>query len=551
MAVGGLALFMFGLQRASEGLKGLAGGRMRVVMSLLTGRRMLALLSGAGATFLLQSTTAAVIMLVGLTNVGLLTLQQAAGMAVGGLVGSTIIVQVISFDVAQFALFGVALGLLITALSKNRRARLAGSVLTGFGFVFFGIFLIRQGLEPLRNYPQVVSFLGQIGTSPGWFVVGVAMTALFSVVTQSSAATMAVAFGLARAGAIGDVGAMAFIFGAHIATFVTPLLAGLGAPRTGRQLVLFDFAVRLAGLVLFLPFTVYIARGASAIAGPDPARMVAWGHTIFNVANALVALPFLTLGVKLARRLLPVLEAPPAGVIVFIDPKLNDPAPIALDKAAKEICRLGHRVADDLRMVFDAIQNNDLNRLQIVAQSDDVTDAAYEIVTDYLLHLPDIPADSAERDQLRNLLYILKDIEHVGDVVSKDLVHLGSKKESQGREFSIHGSNLMRDYHRRVHENYVSSLSLIGDPNKDKAREMLDNEAKLEVRRRAVYDEHLEQIRRGVKEAQETSSIYTDMLAALQQVTRYAAEIGETVLASRFDTHAATQTSQRRKRKKR
>ncbi|NQT20961.1 MAG: Na/Pi cotransporter family protein [Planctomycetes bacterium] len=527
-AVGGLALFLLGVRQAADGLKGLAGGRLRIVLSIVTSRRLPALFAGTASTFLLQSSTASAVMLAGLCDVGLLSLRQAAGVALGGCLGSTLTVQLIAFDISTFALLGVAAGLALAALAKHRVGRSFAGVLIGFGLIFYGMPLIREGLEPLRNYPALENVLIRLGTNPGYFVLAVLVAALFTVITQSSTATLAVAFGLARDGLITVPGALTFIFGAHLATFVAPLIATSGPARQGKQMVLFVFGARAAGVVVFAPLAVYITRLAQAIAGHDAARAVAWQHTIFNVANVLLVLPFLGIATAAVQKLLPLRERLPEGAIKYIDPKFPDPPSIAIEKARKEIHRMGLRVADNLLEAVAAVEANDADALRKVADADDVTDVAYEIVSDYLAGFGGEP--SAESRAGTDLLHMLKDIEYAGDIISKDIVSLGLKKEAMGRDLSIEGGGLLRDYARKVKQNFVDALGLVLEPEAEPAAAIMKNEADLNARRWTMHEKHLEQVRRGVADAHETSAIYTDMLAALQHVTRCAAEIAETVL---------------------
>jgi len=308
------------------------------------------------------------------------------------------------------------------------------------------------------------------------------------------------------------------------------LLATLGSPRRGKQVVLFDFGVRAAGVLIFAPFAFYVVELAQAIAGPgaDAGRVVAWQHTVFNVGSAAIVLPFFGLMVYAVEKLLPVRERLPEGVIKYIDPKFPDPPSIALEKARKEINRIGLRVAETLWWAVDAVEDNDAAALESVAARDNETDLAYEVVTDYLAGLAcDAPAESEHRT---NLLYMLNSIEYAGDIVSKDIVNLGLKKEALGKNFSIEGGQLLRDQVGRVKDNFADSLGLITAPSPEQALRITEKETELNARRRGIYDQHIEQIRRGVADAHETSSIYTDLLAALQQITRCATEIAETVL---------------------
>jgi len=530
-AVGGLALFLLGLRQASDGLKALAGGRVKIVLSILTSRRVPAAGAGAAITFLLQSSTASTVMLVGLVNAGLLRLHQAAGVAIGNCIGSTLIVQLIAFDISAYALLGVAGGLLLRALSRHRVGRSASSVLIGFGLLFYGMPLIRAGLEPIQYHPGLREALARLGSDPATFVLGAGAAALFTAATQSSAATLAVAFGLARQGIVPVSGALAFIYGAHVAAVVAPFIAAAGADTPGRRVALFDLVFRLGAVLIFAPFSVYIVRLAEATAGAgaDPARIVAWEHTAFNAGAVLLGLPLMGVLASAVIRLLPARPAMPEGVIRYIDVKFPDPLPIALEKARKEIHRLGLGVARNLARAMQAVDDNDLNALRVAALDDNQTDLAYEMITGYLTQLagPDDPADLAT-DRTR-LLFALKEIELAGDVVSKDIVRLGQKKEALGKEFSIEGGRLLREFHRHVGEHFRQANELILHAEPADAEAVLEREAELAAERRAIHRQHLAQLSHHVPEAAATSAVYTDLLGALEQIARCSGEIAETV----------------------
>ncbi|HUW33367.1 MAG TPA: Na/Pi cotransporter family protein [Planctomycetota bacterium] len=532
-AVGGIALFLLGMRFASDGLKGLAGRNLRIVLGLATRRRLPALAVGGGTTFLLQSSTAATIMIAGLVNAGLLDLFQAAAVVAGTCIGSTLIVQLIAFDLGLYALLGVAAGLVILAATGNRIIRGAANALIGFGLIFYAIGLIRTGLAPLAGSHALSGALAGIGTHWYWFAAGILGAAALSVVTQSSVAVVAIAFGLAREGTIDLLGALAFVFGAHLGAVVMPLLAGIGWPRRGKQVVLFGLLLRTAGVLLFAPLSPYIVKLAGALAGADPARAVAWEHTIINVGNALVALPFLGWAVSAVTRLLPERDVLPRGVVKFVDPKFTDPPQIAIEKARKEINRMGLHVADSLVRSVAAVEDNDAAALQSVRESDDAIDLAFSIVSDYLGRMRTAEATPAELAQSTRLLYAMKSVELAGDVVSKDIVGLGLKKERLGVDFSVDGSRRLREYLHHVDAAFRSGLELILSPAWEAGRRIMETAADLDVERREVFHAHFEQVQRGVRQAQETSTIYADLLAALQQVARYSAEIAETMTEHR------------------
>ena len=473
-------------------------------------------------------------MLVGLRNVGLLDLYQAAGVALGSYIGSTLIIQLIAFDVGRYGLLGVAAGLALLAAARHRVLVGLANVLIGFGLIFYGIPLVRTGLAPMAASPALHDVFARIGTTWYWFAAGVGAAAMLTVVTQSSVATVAIAFGLATEGAISLLGALAFVFGAHAASVVMPLMAGFGSPRRGKQVVLFDALLRAGGIILLVPLSAYIVRLAEWMAGgpAGPARAVAWEHTIINVANALIALPFLGLLTAAVARLLPDTERIPEGVVRFVDPKLTDPPAIMIEKARKEINRMGSRVADSLERAMQALEDNDGAALRAVALADDAIDLACEIVLNYLGRAPAAPISPTELAQHTRLLFALKSVELAGDVVSKGIVGLGLKKERLGRDFSVDGTRRLREYLHHVESHFRASIELILTPAPGSARRLIEMANDLDAERREIYRSHLEQVQRGVLLAQETSSIYADVLAALQQIARYGAEIAETMVSN-------------------
>jgi phosphate:Na+ symporter len=292
--LGGMALLLYGMQHTGDGLQRLAGARLRQVLTHLTANRFAALLTGALATALIQSSTATTIMVIGFVQAGLLTLYQAMGIILGADIGTTFTVQLLAFRIYDYALLLVGLGFAMTFLGKRRLLKDLGHAVLGFGLIFLGLKLMIEGMEPLKDSTIVAQALLAFAETP---LLGVAASAAFAALVASSAATIGLVLALASHGLLTLPSALPLVLGANIGTCVTALTASLGSSTEARRVAVAHVGFKLLGVAIVLPFLDPFVTlvAASAV---DPARQIANAHTFFNVAISLVFLPFQPLAAR-------------------------------------------------------------------------------------------------------------------------------------------------------------------------------------------------------------------------------------------------------------
>ncbi|HEY5651937.1 MAG TPA: Na/Pi cotransporter family protein, partial [Acidimicrobiia bacterium] len=338
---GGLALFLHGMDRMTEALKAVAGDSMRSILARLTSNRLFAVATGAGVTAVIQSSSVTTVLVVGFVTSGLMTLSQAAGVIFGANIGTTITAQIIALDVTRYALAFVAAGFAVSFFGKREQARARGTVVMGLGLIFFGMGVMGEAMEPLRNEPAFTDAM--VSLSSAW--LGILVGAGFTAIVQSSSATTALVIVLAAQGLVPLEAGIALILGSNIGTSVTALLAAIGKPRDALRAAAIHTGFNTGGVLLFLPFIGVLAEVVRGIGG-GLAREIANAHTIFNVVATIVFMATLTPFVNFIQRLVKDRPEPEERRIraKYLDKELLRTPPLALDRARLEMNRMTDRV---------------------------------------------------------------------------------------------------------------------------------------------------------------------------------------------------------------
>ncbi len=325
--MGGLALFLFGMEQMSDALKIIAGQRMKNVLGQLTTNRFKAASAGAFITAVIQSSSVTTVLVVGFITAGLMTLSQSVGVIIGANIGSTVTAQLIAFKVTRIALLLVTIGFAILFTAKRQRNKQIGTAIMGIGLIFFGMQLMSQATEPLRSYPAFVNAMTNLDASIGAVLVGAGFTALI----QSSAATTGLVIVLASQGLITLETSIAIIFGANIGTCVTALLASIGKPTEALQAAMVHVLFNVIGVLIWFPFIGPFADFVRSLSPEVMAgkaieipRQIANAHTIFNVSNTVLFLPFTAQLARFVQFLFPARPVPGDEVI---QPKYLDDTP--------------------------------------------------------------------------------------------------------------------------------------------------------------------------------------------------------------------------------
>src|SRR5438034_2807556 len=365
--LGGTALLLFGVRLVGEGLQRAAGARLRHFLTTLSGNRFKALAVGAGVTALLQSSSATTVMLVGFASAGLLSLRQTIGVILGADIGTTVTVQLLAFNLLDFAPLIVFTGWGMS-LAKGTLGYVGRAIL-GFGFLFLGMKLIVDGTGPLKHSALFAVILAAL---TGQTILLLIIAAVFTGLVHSSAATIGLAISLGQSGLMPLEGAIPIILGANIGTAATALVASLGANTEARRVALAHAGFKLGGVIVFLPFIgpfTDLIRSTS----PEIPREIANAHTLFNVTLALLFLPFADWAADLITRLIPERRTSEMGAI-YLNPQTLDTPAVALGQAVRETLRMGDVVVQSLRDSVAVLERNDEALMrQVITRSEEHT----------------------------------------------------------------------------------------------------------------------------------------------------------------------------------
>ncbi len=534
LLVGGTALFLLGIGMAADGLRRALGGRMRAVFGLVSRSRLAGAGAGFGLTGLLQSSSASTVVLVGLADAGIITVAQSAPIILGAAVGTTVVPQILAFRIAEWGLLAVAAGFVVRLVGRWQAWKNVGWALIGFGLLFYGMYVMGEGVRPIRQDPALAARLAEHLARHPWLgaVAAMALTA----VIQSSGATVALAMTLAAAGAIRPADALPIVVGANVGTCATALIASVGAGYQGRKVAVAHLGFKLLAALLVLPFAGllggWIAWLSREKMGAGPERMVANLHVCFNVAMAGLFLPFCGRLADLFARLVPRRASAAEKVARRLTEALSGEPAAAILAAERALVDMGGRAAAMLREALGALEKGGGRRIEELKLADDQLDAIYAALSSCMAGLSHHGLTRAQAARQTRVLYLARQFEEIGDLLSRELAKLAAKRASRDAEFSMESLAALRRFGGEV----LAELERVAAAaDREGAAELNGLAAageRIEEEYRGLVAGHFQQLARGVAEARETGSIYPDVLAALRDVRRTVAEVAR-VLAAR------------------
>ncbi len=447
--LGGLALFLFGMEQLTAGLRAAAGDRLRFLLEKLTRTRWHAALTGAFSTAVLQSSSLTSVMVVGFVSAGLIGLPQAIGFMLGAKVGTTLTAQIVAFRITDLGLLAVAVGFGLGWLAKGEGWRRAGKILMGLGLLFFGMKLMGDATSPLRAHEPFVRWMQELENP----LLGVFVGALVTAVIQSSSATTGLVIVFAGQGLVGLESAIAIALGANVGTCATTALASLKGTREAKQAalahVIFNslgaalwvgFIGRLADLARFLSPTRPDLDGAARVAAEAP-RQIANAHTLFNLANLLLFIGATGLLASLAQRIVPSRRREQEDAAPrYLDPLYLQTPAVALGLAARELSHLGELATRALRKGLLAACEGAEQDLDEVQHLEDSMDRLHEEIVLYLGRLSAHTSTEAEGRRVAELLALANYLESLGDTLDLQLIPLG--RQRLARRVRIGGATL-------------------------------------------------------------------------------------------------------------
>ena len=515
---GSVALLLWGVHMVQSGVQRAFGAKLRGFLSRALRSRVKAFLAGVGVTAVLQSSTATGLMVTGFAAGGLVDLIPALAVMLGANVGTTLIVQILSFDVAEIAPALILIGVLMF-----RRASAAprdfGRVLIGLGLMLIALQQFIGLLTPYEDVPSLRLLLGAIATQP---VLDVILAAGLTWAAHSSVAVVLLIMSFAAKGTVPPDAAFALALGANIGTAINPVLEGAtGDDPAARRVPIGNLINRVLGVAVALAVLGPIGR-LMVMIEPDNARAVADFHTAFNVTLALIFLPLLKPYALLLRRLLParVNQADP-GRPMYLDPSARDTPIVALGGAAREALRLADVVESMLAGLREAFAKGDRRQISETKRLDDTLDNLNTAIKAYITAIdPDALSDEDHR-RVREILAFTTNMEHAGDLIEKNLLGIVTKKLKRGVSFSKAGQAELLTMIDRLLVNLRMAASLFMTADERAARLLAGEKEVFRNLESEATDSHFERLRAGRLDTAETSSLHLDALRDLKNVNTH------------------------------
>lgn len=522
---GGFAIFLFGLNFGSRALTRVGGNKLREFIWNLTSNPLLGVAVGVFVTMLTQSSSATTVLLVGFANAGLMALSQALGVILGADIGTTLTVQVIAFKVSEYAIAIVALGFLILTAARRRPWHYAGRVIFGFGLIFYGMKVMSDAVSPLKSSATFLSVISLVGENP---VLGVVLAGLFTAVVQSSAATIGIVLMLSFQGLIDVNSAVPLVFGANIGTCVTAILGSVGRSAEAKRVALAHVLFKVLVVLILLPFLSHFSRLVSLTAS-STTRQIANSHAILNVAAALLFLPLLKPYARMVNYLVRGKEEV-RGRAIYLDRQVLSSPALAIGQACREVLRMGDLTYDMLKRSMEVFRVNDEEARKALISEDDRVDTLQEEITSYLTTISQEELTPDDSRRAVGLLYAVDELEHIGDLVSKNLMTYADKKMKQGFYFSDEGFREIEAVHQEVLTTLQMAIDALATYNRSLAKKVIQRRGLVSQQLKDFHNAHLDRLRRGLKETMETSTVHLDLISDLERANFHATNIGYAVL---------------------
>ncbi len=539
--LGGLALFLYGMEKISDALKNIAGDRMKDALSMLSNNRLSGLVTGTFVTAAIQSSSVTTVMLVGFVSAGLMSFSQTIGVILGSGIGTTITAQIVAFKVTKYSLLLLAFGFALSFISKKETPRQYGIMIMGIGMLFFGMSLMSESMNPLRTYQPFINLMSNM-SRPIW---GILAATFFTALIQSSAATISVIIVLAMQGLISLEAGIALSLGANVGTCITAGLASIGKPREAVRVAVSHVLFKIIGVAILLPFIepfakfiIVISPGISeGLTGIDAAasvlpRQVANAHTVFNVAIAIIFLPFTTL---FARFITWIIPDKPWDEVTEIQPKfLNEllyhTPSLALDATRHEIKRMGKRVEYMNQEMMPAVLNGDKEALlDVKARATDIA-ILYKYLVTYLAKISQLKLNERQTKKLSNIMAAVNDLDHIGGLMEINMIELGMRRIEKNTQISEQTQKVINTVHVVVSDALKAALNAVVEEDIQLAEKVINMKDDMSTLVDQATQHQNERLIMQDSKNFEAYRIEVDIIARLRRIYYHCKRIAKTVV---------------------
>lgn len=528
--LGGLALFLYGMQMMSSGLEAAAGNRMKGILEKLTSNPILGVIVGAGITAVIQSSSATTVMVVGFVNSGMLSLQQAVWIIMGANIGTTITGQLIALDVGAIAPLLAFAGVAVVTFSKKQTVQHYGQIVAGLGILFLGMEMMSSAMSPLRDSETFISLMTQFGNP----VIGILVGAVFTAIIQSSSASVGILQTLAIGGLIDLPNAVFVLFGQNIGTCITAVLASIGTSRNAKRTTIIHLTFNIIGTIIFTivciltPLTTVVQN----FTPNNPAAQIANMHTLFNVVTTLLLLPFGRKLAKLAVRILPEREGeePDTQGLMYIKPleagaeyQMGNAA-IAFNGIWNELRRMEKMTRENVEESFTAVMEGSSARFSKVEENEEYIDYLNKEISKYISRILVHETNRKDSSNFSSFFRICSNLERIGDHAMNICEYtqmMDEKKITFSREAKKEIENM-----RSISLSAIDHLNNLDALSEEALSEISGIEQQIDQMTEEYRQNQMERMHMETCEG-EAGILYSEMLTDFERIGDHVLNIGQ------------------------
>lgn len=532
--IGGLGMFIYGMQIMAQGLENAAGDRMKSLLEVLTKNKFLGVLLGAFITAVIQSSSATTVMVVGFVNAGIMNLTQAMGVIMGANVGTTVTGWLVSsvewakfLSPANLAPIAIMLGVVVMLTGKRHSTKEISSIIIGFGLLFVGITTMSSAVAPLQDSESFRNIFVTLGGNP---FLGILAGTVVTAVIQSSSASVGILQSLAAAGLVPFNAAVYIIMGQNIGTCVTAMMSAVGAKKTAKTAAFMHLLFNIIGTVIFsvLAIVLFEVVYPNAGGGHITQTQISMVHTAFNIGTTVLLFPASNWIIRLAKKISRTEEAEVDEGKVLLDDRMLETPAIALQSTEKELVRMGHIVADALRKSKEVLFTLDEETLHSIREEEAVVDRLSAGITGYAVKITSLSVSEKEHKEVTGLLQVLSDMERISDYC-ENISEFAEVLLENKAGFTEKGLNELKEMIEVCSDSYFHALEAYEYQSREAALQVIEEETKADELEISMRSAHIGRLA-GNECTTEAGVVYLDALVCLERISDHARNIAEEVL---------------------
>lgn len=524
--IGGLGMFLYGMNVMGDGLQKAAGEKLKKIIEMLTTNKIMGVLVGTLVTAIIQSSSATTVMTIGFVNAGIMSLQQAVGVIMGANIGTTVTAQLVSFNIEKYAPIAIGIGMVFWFFTKKKNVKNISEILIGFGILFVGMNFMKAAAAPVSEMPQVHDAMLYLSKNP---VLGILAGFVITGTIQSSSASIGILIVLASQGLLPITAALPVLYGDNIGTCVTSLLSTVGASRNARRAAIMHLCFNVIGTLLFIiVLSKPIVALVTSIDPTNVPRQIANAHTLFNVVNVIVLLPFSSYLVKLATKLVPYTEDEDLENIhttKFLDERILETPSIALSNTVDEVIRMASRSTRALDSAYDAVKTFSHEKREKTFEYEKMINTLQLDITNFLFALSNRNLSDLERIKADVLFHIVNDIERVGDHAD-NIAEISQFMEDKKVKFTDDATKELDTLFELASKNFYDSITALKTSDFELAATITDREREINILEQNARNSHMVRLRSGTCSV-EAGIYFLDIISNLERISDHSINITE------------------------